>query len=57
MKFIYETPDIELNKFKFADVLSSDDGTHTASMTDSNSYVSETIPEQDDSRDPFGDGN
>ena len=56
MKFIYETPDIELNKFKFADVLTSDGG-HFASVVDSNSYVSETIPEQDDSRDPFGDGN
>ena len=56
MKFIYETPDIELNKFKFADVLSADDGTHTASMTDSNSYAPENIPEED-FKDMFGDGN
>ena len=57
MKFIYETPDIELNKFKFADVLAAGDDNVFSDTSSDISFSSEFIPEQDTTDNPFGDGN
>lgn len=57
MKFIYETPDIELNKFRFADVLAAGDDNVFSDTSSDISFSSEFIPEQDTTDNPFGDGN
>ena len=45
MKLIYETPEIELNEYKFADVL-YDDGTQTGGLVTLSDESHENIPGQ-----------